>query len=55
MHTAVTGIMIRNEYQIEWGQWSVYYTSPQSFILTISYLLAYQVWGLLMNFDCLVY
>ena len=37
------------------GQWAVYYTSPQSFILTFSYRLAQQIWGLLMNFDWLVH
>ena len=25
------------------GQWAVYYTSPQSFIITLSYLLALQL------------
>ena len=30
-------------------------TSPQSLILTFSYLLAYQPWGLLLNFDWLVH
>ena len=33
------------------GQWAVYYTSPQSFIITFSYLLAQQLWGLLLNYD----
>ena len=28
------------------GKWAVYYTSPQSFILTISYSLAQKIWGL---------
>ena len=28
------------------GHWSVYYTSPQSFIIKVSYSLAYQLWGL---------
>ena len=28
------------------GQWAVRYTRPQSFIITFSYLLAYQLWGL---------
>ena len=29
------------------GQWAVYSTSPQSFIITFSYSLAWQLWGLL--------
>ena len=28
------------------GHWAVYYTSPQNFILTFSYSLARQLWGL---------
>ena len=32
----------------------VYYTSPQSIIITISNLLAQQRWGLLFNFDWFV-
>ena len=31
--------------------WAVYYTSPQIFLLKFSYSLAFQLWGLLMNFD----
>ena len=31
------------------GHWTVYYTIPQSFMITISYLMAYQPWGLLLN------
>ena len=27
-------------------QWTVYYTSPQNFIITFSYSLAQQLWGL---------
>ena len=33
------------------GHWTVYYTSPQSIIITFSYSLALQHWGLLLNFD----
>ena len=36
---------------ILYGQWAVYYASPQSLIITFSYLLAQQLWGLLLNFD----
>ena len=36
------------------GHWAVYYTSPQSFIITFSYSLAYQPWGLLCNFEWMV-
>ena len=36
-------------------EWAVYYTSLQSFKITISYSLAKQLWGLLMDFDWLVY
>ena len=32
--------------QSEMGQWAVYYTSPQTFTVTLSYLLAYQLLGL---------
>ena len=32
------------------GQWNVYYTSPQSFLITFSYSIAQQLWGLLLNF-----
>ena len=39
----------------ERGQWAVFHTSPQSFIVKFSYLLAQQLWGLLLNFDWLVY
>ena len=34
------------------GQWSIYYTSPKNFIIMFSYSLAYQLWGLLLNFGC---
>ena len=34
-------VSIRN--QGERGHWAVYYTSPQSFIITFSYLLAQQL------------
>ena len=37
------------------GHWTVYYTSPQSFIVKFSYSLAQQLWELLLNFDWLVY
>ena len=37
----------------ERGQWAVFYTRPQSFILTLSYLLALQHRGL--EFDLLVH
>ena len=37
------------------GQWAVYYASSQSFTLTFSYSLAKQLWGLLIDFDWLVY
>ena len=30
------------------GQWAIYYTSPQSFIIPLSYSLAQQPWGLLL-------
>ena len=33
------------------GLWAVYYTSPQSLIITFSYSLAKQPWGFLLNFD----
>ena len=33
------------------GHLAVHYTSLQSFIITFSYLLALQFWGLLLNFD----
>ena len=36
----------------ERGQWAVYYTSPQSFIITFSYSLAYQLWGLYWILIC---
>ena len=36
------------------GHWAVYFTSPQSFLITFSYSLAQQLWGLLLNFDRLV-
>ena len=32
--------------QIERGQWAVYYTSVQSFTITLSYSLTQQLWGL---------
>ena len=35
------------------GQWAIFYTSPQSFIITFSFSLAEQLWGLLLNFDWL--
>ena len=46
------------------GHWAVYYASPQSFILALSYSLAQQLWGILIgwfikcpNFStkCLIY
>ena len=37
------------------GYWAVYYTSPQGLIIMFSYSLAYQPWGLLLNFDWLVH
>ena len=37
------------------GQWAVYYTGPQSFMITFSYSLALQLWGLLLKFDWLVH
>ena len=43
------------ERERERGQWSVYYTRPQSLIQTFSFSLAQQLWGLLANFDWLVY
>ena len=36
------------------GHLAVYYTSPQSSIITFSYSLALQLWGLLFNFDWLI-
>ena len=36
------------------GQWVVYYTSPQSFMIVFSYSIAQQLWGLLLKFDWLV-
>ena len=38
-------------YQGGRGHWAVYYTSPQIFLLKFSYSLAFQLWGLLTNFD----
>ena len=35
------------------GHWAVYYTSPQSLIITFSYSLI--SWGFLLNFDWLVH
>ena len=35
--------------QRERGQWAVYYTSLQSFTITFSYSLAYQLWGLFID------
>ena len=40
----------KNKIQREKGQWSFYYTSPQSFKIMFSYLLALQLWGLLLKF-----
>ena len=37
------------------GHCAFYYTSPQSFIKTNLYSLAQQLWGLLLNFDCLIH
>ena len=37
------------------GHWAVYYTGPQSLIITFSYSLAEQPLGLLLNFDWLVH
>ena len=37
------------------GQWAVYYTSPQSFILTFSYSFVYQLWGISLRFDLLIH
>ena len=37
------------------GHWAVYFTSPQSFIVTFSFSLAKQLWGFLLNFDWLVF
>ena len=36
------------------GQWADYYTSPKSFIITFYYLLAQQLWWLLLKLDWLV-
>ena len=36
------------------GQLNAHYTSPQSFKITVSYLLAYKLRGLLLIFDSLV-
>ena len=33
------------------GHWAVYYSSPESFIITFSHVLAQHLWGLLLNFD----
>ena len=33
------------------GHRAVYYTSPQSLLITFSFSLAQQIWGLLLNFD----
>ena len=41
--------------QGERGQWTVYYTSPQSFKIAFSYSLAEQLWGLLINYGWLVH
>ena len=37
------------------GHWAVYYNSPLSHMITFSNSLAQQPWGLLLNFDWLVY
>ena len=37
------------------SHWAVNYSSPQGFIITFSYSLAYKLWGLLFNFDRLVH
>ncbi len=37
------------------GQWTVYYTSPQSFILTFCHSVDQQLQGIQMNFDWLIY
>ncbi len=41
--------------QRERGQWAVYYTSPKRFIMTISYSLAWQLLGLLLNVNWLIH
>ncbi len=47
----VRRVIIEN--QRERGHWAIYYTRPQSNILTFTYSLAQQLWGLLLNFDWL--
>ena len=42
-------------YQEGRGQWAAYYTSPQSFIIMLSYSLVQQLLVLLLNFDWLVH
>ena len=37
------------------GHWAVYYTSPKIFITTFSYSFGQQLWGIVLNFDWLVY
>ena len=34
--------------------WAVYYTSPQSFMITFSYSLASKILGILIEFDWLI-
>ena len=37
------------------GYWDVYYTSPQSIIITFSYPVVLKLWGHLLNFDWLIH
>ena len=48
-------VKFHRKLQVGRGQWAVYNTIPQRFIITFSYSLAQQVWGLLLNFEWLVH
>ena len=54
-HGNLANLLLGKGYQGGRSHWAVYYTSPKRFIITVSYSLAYQLWGLLLNFDLLVY
>ena len=43
---ATSSWLILKDTQKEWGQWTVYFTSPQSFIIMFSYSLAKKLWEL---------
>ncbi len=46
---------VRLDVQKGRGQWAVYYTRPQSFIVKISYTLPGNIWLIFLNFDWLDY